>query len=630
MKKVLFLCLVAFIAFATSAQNYKPAPLLKARANKILDKGIATSMSPVKKINLTEAKTAVQRIPFGSSFNLLTLLEPYNNNVAYNAGLGIMMFTHRAGGTYGGASGDLRCHYTNYFGTNIDSLVFLQQGTNRMRYPGGVIYNPAGNTNPANAMAIVSGPTTDGANWLYNFFATQKFDGSSIKYHFEATNDTLKPASINLTVCDGGKVKVCGKVGQVATSLRYPYFYFKRGQVQGDSVAWDTIPYKFMNSYHDRLFSNDTTYWAFAPNMAFSKDGMTGYFYVMGWDASDPGINSGPGPIVWKTTDGGTVWNKMPLLDLSTLNGQLKDWIKPTRLTLFNDTSTQDFRPGIMSGSTVEEENFPGIVDCNGNLHIAAMIEGMYSKDPDSLEYTYAYPGFRIFDLHTTTTGWGVNLVDTIYAGIDKNVTLTDQNLDHNFHIAKSLDATKLFFMWTDTRLDTSNYLPDIYARGFDLTANKATDPIDMTFQGDYYFFNASEDVVDSSGSFFLPATFAKITGTTIDAEPTHTFIKGMKISPDQFVGIYENDPIAAINNVTVSPNPAKDYINVNISITHPSNLKVNVYNLLGSEVINKDFGKHMAGDSRLVLSTNSLHSGIYFVSVQAGNERVTKKIVVE
>jgi len=627
MKKVLFLCLAAFIAFATSAQNYQPAPLLKARANKILDQGNPTS-SPIKVTNLTEAKTTIQRIPFGSSFNLLTLLEPYNNNVAYNGDLGIMMFTHRAGGTYGGASGDLRCNFTNYFGTNLDSLIFLQQGSNRMRYPGGVIYNPAGNTNLANAMAITSGPTTDGSNWLYNFFATQKLDGSSIKYHFEATHDTLKPASINLTVCDGGKVKACGKVGQVATSLRYPYFYFKRGQVQGDSVAWDTIPYNFKNVYQDRLFSNDTTYWAFAPYMAFSKDGMIGYFYVMGLEASDPAITSGPKPIVWKTTDGGTTWNKMPLVDLSTLGTNLTDWIRPTYHTLYSTTPV--YRPGIMSGSTVEEENFPGIVDNNGNLHIATMIEGMYSNATDSLDYTYAYPGWRIFDLYTTSTGWGVNLVDTIYAGIDKNVTLTDQNLDHNFHIAKSLDATKLFFMWTDTRLDTSNYLPDIYARGFDLTTGNKTDPIDMTFQGDYYFFNASEDVVDSAGSYFLPATFAKITGTTVDAEPTHNFIKGMKISPSQFVGIYENDPIAAIDNVVVNPNPAKDYININISITHPSNLKVNVYNLLGSEVINKDFGKHMAGDSKLVLSASNMKSGIYFVSVQAGNERVTKKVVVE
>jgi hypothetical protein len=632
MKKILFLGLAVFIAYATTAQNYEPAPLLKPRANAKMDNGLSTSNSPLKVTTLPDAKAGIQRIPFGSSLNMLTLLGAENNNFVYDKDLGIMMFTHRAGGAYGGLGGDIRCHYTPYFGTPIDSAVFAQQGNNRMRYPCGVIYNPTGNTNPDSAMAIITGPCTDGTNWVNNFYCTQKLDGSSIKYHLEATGDTLKPANINLTVCDGGKIRAAGKVSQVtAGSLRYPYFYYRGGQVQGDSVLWDAYVYPFKNTYQDRLFSNDTTSWAFAENMAFSKDGMTGYFYNMGLEITDDAFNSGPKPIVWKTIDGGTTWTKLPLLDLSTLNADISPWIKPTRATLYSTNPV--YRPGIMAGSTVEENNFPGIVDMNGNLHIACNIEGMYSNHPDSLDYTYQYNVWNMFDLHTTSTGWAVNIVDTIHAGIDKGATFSDQNLDHSYHVARNADATKLFFMWTDTDLDTSNYMPDIHARAFDLVSGKFTASKKLTFETDYILFNATQNVVDSNGTFFMPATFAIPGGSTgtVDAEPTHYFVKGLKFLTAEFepdFGI--NDITLSSDNVSVNPNPAKDFVNIKLNLTKAANVKITVYNLLGSEVLSKSYGKLISGDSKLTLNTSDLNSGIYFFTVQAGSDRITKKIIVE
>jgi hypothetical protein len=629
MKKILFFCLAVIIGLSASAQTAKQlAPLHNdVRAKTVLDAGDQINGVPEKPITLTDATKVIQRIPFGSSFNMLTLLQSYNNNCVYSPALDYMMFTHRAGGAYGGASGDIRCHFTPYATTAIDSVVFLQQGNNRMRYPGGAIYNPSGNTNPDNAMAIITGPTTDGTNWKYNFFCTQKLDGSSMKFHFEETFDTLKPASINLTVCDGGKIKTCGKVGQVATSLRYPYYYYKGGQVQGDSVEWDANVYTFKNDYQDRLFSNDTTSWAFSPYMAFSQDGMIGYFYVIGWDAADNGINSGPSPIVWKTINGGTTWNKLPLLDLSTLSANMADYIKPTALTFFDPNPV--YRPGIFSGSTVEETNFPGIVDMDGNLHIAVNIEGCASKDPDSLEYRYTTNPWNIFDLHTTSTGWDVNIVDTIHSGIDESIILTDDNMDHNYHVAKNSTGSKIFFMWTDTDLDVMNIMPDIYAKGFDLSSGNITATKRMTYETDYYLFNAAQQVVETSGSFFLPATFATITGTTIDAEPTHTFIKGLEFIASEFVGISENEN-ASISSLNVYPNPTSDFANIDLNLTKTSNVTVKVINLVGQSVITKNFGQMGNGNHTLSVAVNQLTSGIYFFTVEAGSQRITKKIIVD
>ncbi len=624
MKKILFLGLAALITFSATAQKSQPAPLLKERAKTYLDQDVQVQQTgPVKQLTLTDAKS-ITRIPFGSSFNLLTLLASEENNCDYNADLDLIMFSHRAGGTYGGSSGDIRCHYTPFNGaTAIDSVEFIHQGTDLMRYPGGVIYNPAGNTNPANAMAIITGPCTGGSGWTKNYFCSQKLDGSSIKYHMEAVNGVYKPFYVNLTACDGGQIKVCGINTDEAGT-----FYFRKGQVEADSVNWLSPVYEFTNSYEVRHFSNDTTPWAFAPNMAFSQDGQTGYFYVMGWEAADDGINSGPKPIVWKTVDGGTSWNKLPVLDLSTLNTKLSSFIWPTRATMYGDPALYVYRPGIMCGATVEETNFPGVVDMNGNLHIGVNIEGMYSNDIDSLTYTYAYHPWSIADLHTTSTGWDVDLIDTINAGIDKGVILSDQNLDHCFHAATTEDASKILFMWTDTELDTSNYMPDIHANMFYASNNQVGTAQTLTSQQDYYFFNAAHRIVDNGNdTYCIPATFAAINGNTTDAEAIHNFIKGLCYSP---VGIKENENIVSINNVSVTPNPANDFVNVDFKLDKPVNVKVSVYNLLGKEVMNKDCGKQTSGESRVTLNTSNFSSGIYFMTLQAENEKVTKKVVIK
>jgi len=624
MKKFLFLCIAASIAFAASAQKNQPAPLLKERAKTTLDQGLTSNHGPLKPVTLTDTK-AIERIPFGSSFNMLTLTATEANNCVYNADLDYLMFTHRAGGTYGGNSGDIRCHFTPYIGTTvIDSVEFIHQGTNLMRYPGGVIYNPAGNTDPANAYAIITGPCTNGSLWVNMYFASQKLDGSSIKFHFEAAGDTLRPSYVNLTACDGGKIKA-GGINEKIPGL----FNFRQGQVQGDSVDWSASPYYFTNTYQQRHFSNDTTAWAFAPYMAFSQDGMTGYFYVMGWEASDNMIANGPRPITWKTTDGGTTWNKITIPDLSSMGAKLKSVIKPIISTMYLDSASFIYRPAIMAGATVEETNFPGVVDMNGNLHIAVNIEGMYSNDPDSLQYTYLYNLWNIFDLHTTSTGWDVNLVDTIHAGIDKGVILSDQFLDHSFHLAKNADADKLFFMWTDTELDTANYLPDVFARGYDLTSGNVTAPKKLTFQSDYYLLNASQNVAENAGSYFMPATFAVINGTTVDAEPTHNFIKGLEFTAAEFdPGFGINESSVSVDNVTINPNPAIDFVTINFKLDRSANVKVSVYNLLGKEVLSKNYGKLTSGESRLTLNTD-FNSGIYFITVQAGNERITKKVII-
>jgi hypothetical protein len=504
-----------------------------------------------------------------------------------------------------------------------------------MRYPCGVIYNPTGNTNPDNAYAVITGPVTDGSGWLRNFYCSQKLDGSNVKFRLEPTLDTFAPPYNNLTVCDGGVFWVGGKLTSLVSTeatIQTGDRYIRKGVFNTDSVDWTGYRHNFYNNYKSRQFSNDTTPWAFNDGMAWSKDGMTGYFYVIGWEDADDALLSGPKPIVWKTIDGGTTWNRMPKVELSDMNAKFGDYIKPTRVTLELDTSLWIYRPGIMCGSTVEENHSPGIVDMNGNLHIACMVEGMYSSDPDSLEYTYAANPWNIFDIHTTSTGWDATIIDTIHAGIDEQIVLSDEYRDHDFHVAKTDDESVIFFIWTDTRTEDMNISPEIYVKAFDLTAAVNTPTIQMTNEFDYYYVNAAQQAIDSNGYYFVPCTFAVINGSTTDAEPTHNFIKGIKITPNMFDPDYSVEENTVINStdVVISPNPAQDFVNVRFNLTVASKIKVSAYNLVGSEVITKDMGTYNAGSNLVKLNINDLPSGIYFVTLQAGNSRVTKKVIVE
>ena len=92
-------------------------------------------------------------------------------------------------------------------------------------------------------------------------------------------------------------------------------------------------------------------------------------------------------------------------------------------------------------------------------------------------------------------------------------------------------------------------------------------------------------------------------------------------------IGIKENKNTVSMN---IYPNPSTDYTNIDLNLTKSSNVSVSVTNLVGQQVINKNFGQFTSGNHNLAIAVSQLNKGIYFFTVQAGNERITKKIVVE
>src|SRR4029077_19254535 len=90
---------------------------------------------------------------------------------------GLIVMTHREDHSKAYGSGAYEPSFSTNMGASWDSkLVIFAHHTDR--YPNGVIFNPAGNTNPKLATVIVCGPQTNGTNWVATEFGGIGIDSS--------------------------------------------------------------------------------------------------------------------------------------------------------------------------------------------------------------------------------------------------------------------------------------------------------------------------------------------------------------------------------------------------------------------------------------------------------------------
>jgi hypothetical protein len=647
-KSLLLLIIVAFASYTLSAQVAVQRLGTWQNQKCIADYKPETAFVPLKPFNpiMNGSKDVTQK-RIGTSVNSYTLLSGENHNLTAVPALNLVMFTHRAGGPYGGNGGDLRCHFTTDYGLTWDSVVFPQaDASHLMRYPGGAVYNPSGNTTPDNAYVVVSGPMTDGSTsgfgWINSYFTSNKFDETVQNVDYvPMLPDTFAPAYLNLNVYDGGKVRV-GGVAMVEATSGSQYHFTRSGVFAGNTITWNGYN-RIYNLFKKRTFSNAKHNYTFNSNIIFENNGDTGYFYTIGRDSlNDP--NNASQPIVWKTNDGGVIWNKLPVYDFSFVQ-VLQDSLWPTKLT-WGDPVNQVIRPEFPAGATAEEGSVPCAIDAHGNLHLGCIVEGCSSSDPDSLDYRYILQPFMLFDITLSPAGiWGGNFVS--YLG-SKVVRPEDGSWgsgsdavgwDHSIHITRSPDGNKIFYTWLDT--DTVfwsggyNIAPDIMGTGFDIATGEHTIVKNFTKGGNYdalnFFMNNSDVALVSGSTYKIPTTLCE-RGSTPDQPVYHLFIDGVAWDQSDFSlnpGIKENST-ADMATVRLYPNPVCDYLLVNLDLKQKSNIDVAMINLVGQQVFSKSYGTLDAGSQKLRINTSNFNSGIYFISIRTGNKVITNKIIVE
>ncbi|MFN8115101.1 MAG: T9SS type A sorting domain-containing protein [Bacteroidia bacterium] len=107
----------------------------------------------------------------------------------------------------------------------------------------------------------------------------------------------------------------------------------------------------------------------------------------------------------------------------------------------------------------------------------------------------------------------------------------------------------------------------------------------------------------------------------TADASNTDAFL--VKYC-DGAVNVIENKKQQI--NYTIYPNPAKEILNIKLEISNEEKTTISISNILG-EVVSSSV---VENTNSFTLNTNSLKSGIYFVTVSYQGKQSTKKLIID
>ena len=590
----------------------------------------------------TKDVNVVNKVLISHSLNPNSYLVSQQTVMSSNNDLGLITFTARKSatniipGSTTNASGVCQTSFSVNGGASWDTTLVPWRGTENAtsagRYPSGVIYNPTGNTTVANAYAVVSGPklTGNAAPWLGSFFASESF--AKTNNNMQANVGPLDTiwARNYLQSCDGGTFHVIADHNNDNGTI---YTYIESVKFDGswngttNSVDWTT-------SSHVPPFTvaTDASINGYArASYAWSKDGQIGYHIYVGQtaSASDPLAYA---PIVYKTTDAGATWNLMAGFDFSTI---------PAVAASLTATST----PGISRAYYTDP--LDAVVDANNNLHIASYIYSASSNSVDSTGYIWTFASIEgyMFDTYTTTAtgGWNANYIDTQYG---KDLAAADDaqwglGWDNRFQISKSPDATKLFYIWSDSdtlniTTDYMNRYPDIIALGYDVNTGLWTNAGIATnftkggiYDGSNFFMNAS-DWTFKSGSTYTLHVSTETCGATGTDPVDHYYLTGITFTDADFpVGVSE------VSNgiTTVSqnyPNPTNGTTTIDVNLAKSAKLGMVVTNLMGQKVYEVAANTVAAGTHTLSIDASNLSSGVYFYTVTADNSSITKKMIVE
>ncbi len=104
-----------------------------------------------------------------------------------------------------------------------------------------------------------------------------------------------------------------------------------------------------------------------------------------------------------------------------------------------------------------------------------------------------------------------------------------------------------------------------------------------------------------------------------------------IKILKPEILGI--EDPVQQLSGIDFvsqnQPNPAVSKTDIKIHLMFSSNLSVHVHNMIGQKVIEIDRGTLNPGVHTVSLDVSNLQNGVYFYTVTAGAEQITRKMIV-
>jgi len=671
MKKTFILLLVLAVILQVSAQKAMLRPGIKTvkaiTDQRIgIDPGVAApsmvSAQPVPLKNGT-GTDAVTIVPLGTQANGL--------GWGYAGGQKTLMWAddhlntvtafHRMGGPDdpGGNSGDLAYDISTDGGNtwtkntecwnaavNSGGTYFEDAG----RYPNHAIYNPEGNTDPGNAYVSFFGPTTSATNgdlWGGYCIGTSRIGNPA-----DSAREWRKvspTAGILQYIPDGYVITKNGSGEAWVTDIHQDWStgtVVYMGNLLINHGIWNETGHKFDYTEYLMDFPTIDGSRPAQSKVAFSPDGMTGYIAILADNGEVPFIaGTSYFPILYKTTDGGMSWEGPISVSLGGPDGiwEVMNYLTDAQLA-------ELFLPPVPARDEVPYTtafDFDLAVDAWGNPHIAVVI-GVTGSDVYSI--VSAYPYTCVFDITSwdggvTWTGHQMGRPKTF-----RGTFGTDYSEDNRTQIASTLDGTKMFVTYLDTDLPgiTDNNQPDVYCRGLDVSANTLT-AVDSSgiildkahnvtafseAMWQAFFQTTATYVLEDNGVYTIPIGYEYMSNPQDLGQWVRLmYIKDFTFSGADFLltGVHDSPkPLPSFVVTGNSPNPSTGSTSFDIQLSNPALIAVEVTNLAGQTVLSVPATYYLSGSHKITLDTHHLSGGVYFYTVQSGNERISQKMMVK
>lgn len=670
MKRSILFMLVLIAGFAVVAQNSALKPGLKSEKaltgqvigleglnNNVMGEATKTKPAPVLK-----STDVVSVVSIGTSANAYGYANSGRANVNLNNDLNTITNFHRMGGDLdpGGYSGDLGYDISTDGGltwTNMVEVWIAQEnagGTyylDAARYPQHGLYNPAGNTDPDNSYVTFACPTTgttNGATWGgYAIGRANVGDPTDTTRHFLQSPYN----GLYLYVPDGFTLNNLGEfwVTDVNTDWTSGTGVFNNELVITHGT-WNEALQDF--DFDIFPLECETVEAASPANTAveFSPDGQIGYIVALA-DIGEVEISDGFSyyPVIWRTEDGGATWTDPIPVALAGPDG-----IVEVQNYLSDEEIAELFLEPVPDR---DEIPFTTAFDCDlsvdawGNPHIAVVV-GVTGSDA----YTIS-TGISPSSGYAFTSCFLLSSIDMGNEGswfgyemgrpVSFRGNFGELAEDNRIQISRDQLGYNMFVAWidTDTTVSAENNAPDIWARGIDLMTNTLTanesgedKPTNVTFGSEatfsaYYFGMANEVMNDGMGGFTIPFTYQNMTPTDPLQPIQFKYIQDFMFTDADFQILGVKEPNVPGDFAVVSqnmPNPASGSTSFKVSLEEPVTISVKVTNLMGQTVISLPAEELSQGTHNINLDVSGLISGVYFYTVEAGNESVTKKMIVK
>ncbi len=99
------------------------------------------------------------------------------------------------------------------------------------------------------------------------------------------------------------------------------------------------------------------------------------------------------------------------------------------------------------------------------------------------------------------------------------------------------------------------------------------------------------------------------------------------KFTTDNFVSVYGGMDFVANNGI--HPNPATDYVSIELNLQKDSKVYVNIYSLAGECILEFDAGSLQTGKNNIRIDSGDLKAGTYLLQVKTGEGSLNKKLVI-